>query len=265
VDAHVGYRLPPALRGRLRAGQWLRTAHRGLPYVAPGNTASAIAAAAGLGVDVIEIDLHATADGRLVLWHDEAIPAPGQSVPIASTTLHKLRQLDLGQGEHIIELADAMAIARDRAALMIDLKTNGLARPIAETARRLNFAPLIVCGHFWGSMRWLRRHVPEIGISFTLDRPWRRRLGQALIDRSADAVTVNRCMIDRALISHYHARGVAVLAWTVDDPAEMQRLLDLGVDGLTSNRPDLFPALAQSRTRTIEPGLARHGAPALGD
>ncbi|MGN6696773.1 MAG: glycerophosphodiester phosphodiesterase [Thermomicrobiales bacterium] len=263
MDAHVGYRLPPALRGRLRAGQWLRTAHRGLPYVAPGNTTSAIAAAADLGVDVIEIDLHATADGRLVLWHDEEIPAPGQAVTIATATLHKLRQLDLGQGERIIELADAMAIARDRAALMIDLKANGLARPIAETARRLDFAPLIVCGHFWGSMRWLRRHVPEIGISFTLDRPWRRRIGQALIDRSADAVTVNRRMIDRALISHYHNRGIAVLAWTVDDPAEMQRLLDLGVDGLTSNRPDLFPTIATPRAQLIDPDLVRLGAPAL--
>jgi glycerophosphoryl diester phosphodiesterase len=263
VDAHVGYRLPPALRGRLRAGQWLRTAHRGLPYVAPGNTAGAIAAAADLGVDVIEIDLHATADGRLVLWHDEEIPAPDQPVTIATATLDKLRHLDLGQGERILELADAMAITRDRAALMIDLKANGLARPIAETARQLNFAPLVVCGHFWGSMRWLRRHVPEIGISFTLDRPWRRRIGQALIDRSADAVTVNRRMIDRALIGHYHNRGIAVLAWTVDDPAEMQRLLDLGVDGLTSNRPDLFPTLATPRARLIDPDPVRLGAPAL--
>lgn len=245
LESHVGFGLPAALRRRLAAGEWLRTAHRGAPTVAPGNSAPAIAAAAERGVDLIEIDLRATADGRLVLWHDDEIAGPGGvRLPIATSSLRTLRRIDIGGGERIVELAEAIEIARGRAGLLLDLKAERLARPVVETVRRRDFGPVVVCGHYWGSLQRIKRFAPEIGVAFTVDRAWRRLLGGTLIDRAADAVAVNWRLIDRAFVRHYHARGIAVLAWTIDDPARMGCLLDLGVDGLTSNRPDLFAALA---------------------
>ncbi len=73
TEKPVGAGLPSPLRERLAAGRWLRTAHGGAPYAALSNTAGAIEAAAALGVDVIEVDVRATADGRMVLWHDEDV------------------------------------------------------------------------------------------------------------------------------------------------------------------------------------------------
>jgi glycerophosphoryl diester phosphodiesterase len=237
----IGHRLPGALHDRLLAGDWLRTAHRGLPRSAPGNSLRAIAAAAALGVDLIEVDLHRTADGHLVLWHDDDLVAPGVKLPIARTTLAKLRTVDLGGGERISELAEAMDLARGRAGLMIDLKAGGLAQGLVATARRLDFGPIVACGHYWGSLRLIKAFDPSIGVAFTLHRTWRRPLGAVQIERGhADAVTVNWRIIDHQLIRRYHACGVAILAWTVDDPAQMRRLLALGVNGLTSNRADLF-------------------------
>lgn len=253
LESHVGFGLPAPLRRRLAAGEWLRTAHRGMPTVAPGNSRAAITAAAELGVDLIEIDLHTTADGCLVLWHDEEIVAPGIRLPIATSTLQALQRIDIGAGERVIELSEAITIARGRSGLLLDLKAERLARPVVETVRRFDFGPVIVCGHYWGSLRRIKRFAPEVGVAFTLDRAWRRLLGGALIDGAADAVTVNWRLIDRAFVRHYHARGIAVLAWTVDDPAQMRRLLDLGVDGLTSNRPDLFAACDGRRGRPHTP------------
>src|SRR5262249_39287346 len=150
---------------RLVAGGWLRTAHRGMPRVAPGNSPKSIAAAAALGVDLIEVDLHQTADGHLVLWHDDDIAAPGGNLAIARTTLAKLRNVDLGGGERIAGLAEAMELARGRAGLMIDLKAGGLAHALVATARRLNFGPIVACGHYWGSLRGIKALDPAIGVA----------------------------------------------------------------------------------------------------
>jgi glycerophosphoryl diester phosphodiesterase len=223
----------------------LRIAHRGAPTVAPGNTRAAIVAALALGVDLIEVDLHATADGHLVLWHDPTIPSGRGKVTIARQTLATLRQIDLGQGERLLELREAMALARDRAGLLIDLKAGGLAHGIAATARDCAFERLAVCGHYWSSLRLLRSLAPSVAIAFTINRSWQRVAAWPYLRRGeAHAVTINWRQLTHARVAQYRALNLAVIAWTVDDPTLMRRLLALGVDGITSNRPDLFAALA---------------------
>ena len=87
-----------------------------------------------------------------------------------------------------------------------------------------------------GQAVWLSNSV-----SLTLDHAWRRRYGDDGIERiDTDAVTVDWRILDLALVERCHARGLAVLAWTVDDLPLMRQLLAMGVDGLTSNRPDRF-------------------------
>jgi glycerophosphoryl diester phosphodiesterase len=222
----------------------LRIAHRGAPSVAPGNTRAAIVAALALGVDLIEVDLHATADGHLVLWHDPAIPSSRGKVTIARQSLATLRQIDLGQGERLIELRDAMELVRDRAGLLIDLKAGGLAHGIAATARDCAFERLAVCGHYWSSLRLLRSLAPTVAIAFTINRSWQRVAAWPYLRRGeAHAVTINWRQVTHARVAQYRALNLAVIAWTVDDPTLMRRLLALGVDGITSNRPDLFATL----------------------
>ena len=236
------------LRERLADGGWLRTAHRGAPTVAPGNSRRAIVAATNLGVDMVEVDIHRTADGYLVLWHDDALVINGARIPIATATMAALQSVDISQGEHIISLADGLNAVRGRTALLIDLKANGLAEQIVETVRTRGEQPVMVCGHFWESLREITHRAPEIGVSLTLDRAWQRRYGDDVIERiDTDAVTVDWRIADPAFVARCHARGLAVLAWTVDDLPLMRRLLAMGVDGLTSNRPDLFARVATSK------------------
>ncbi|MDQ6601994.1 MAG: glycerophosphodiester phosphodiesterase [Chloroflexota bacterium] len=237
--------LPVPLRERLAIDGWLRTAHRGAPTVAPGNSRQAIVAAAALGVDMVEVDIHRTADGHLVLWHDDVLVIDGARVALAATTMAALQAVDIGQGEHIIRLADGLDAVRGRAALLIDLKADRLAEQIVETVRRCDAGPVVVCGHYWESLREIKRRAPEMSISLTLDHAWRRRYGDDGIERiDTDAVTVDWRILDLALVERCHARGLAVLAWTVDDLRLMRQLLAMGVDGLTSNRPDRFAQVA---------------------
>ena len=229
------------LRERLAGGGWLRTAHRGAPTVAPGNSRRAIVAATNLGVDMVEVDVHRTADNCLVLWHDDVLVINGARIPVATATMAALQAVDIGQGERIISLADGLAAMRGRAALLIDLKADSLAEQIVATVRACGEQPVMVCGCFWESLREITRHAPEIGTSLTLGYNWREQYGDDAIERiDTGAVTVDWRILDPAFVARCHARGLAVLAWTMDDLSLMRRLLTMGVDGLTSNRPDRF-------------------------
>lgn len=190
---------------------------------------------------MVEVDIHRTADGHLVLWHDDTMPMGDARIPLARANHAALQSVDIGQGERIIGLADGLDAVRGRAALFIDLKADGLAEQIVSTIRACREQPVVVCGHFWESLREIKRRAPEIGTSLTLDQRWRQRHGDDVIERiDTDAVTVDWRILDAAFVEQCHACGLAVLAWTVDDLPLMRRLLAMGVDGLTSNRPDLF-------------------------
>lgn len=241
-----GSGLPPALARRLADGEWIRTGHRGAPRVAPGNSLRAVEAAAGLGMDLVEVDVRRSADGALVLWHDEDVRA-GRRLPVAETPLPDLRAAFLAAfGEELIELDTALLALKGRAGLLIDLKEEGLVEDILAALRARGFEDAVVCGEYRDDLREVKRAAPWVGTSLTLGLGWRERgAGPSVEEIDTDAVTVAWPHVDRDFVRRCHARGLAVLVWTVDNAALMRRLLRLGVDGLTSNRPDLLATLAQ--------------------
>jgi glycerophosphoryl diester phosphodiesterase len=245
----IGPGLPAPLREKLEAGQWLRTAHRGAPFVAPGNSAQALEAAAMIGVDLIEVDLHATRDGRLVLWHDDEVRGvDGSEHAIAASSLETLQSIDIGDGQRIITLETGIEIARGHCGLMVDLKAEGLAKGIVQTLRHLEFSPVIVCGGYRETLREIQSLEPSIGTSLTLSGDWRNAYGISDPEISTPAVTIDGRLLypqngGPELLETLHAQNIAVLAWTIDKPEDMHACLALGVNGLTSNRPDLFAQL----------------------
>lgn len=243
----VGAGLPFPLAERIARGGWIRTAHRGFPQAAPGNSARAIKAALDIGVDLVEVDVQATQDKYVVLWHDAEISAvDGTELVIAASSLSELQALDIGGGQHLITLEDGLDLARGRAGLMIDLKGAGLAEPIVNATRQAQFAPVIVCGGYWDTLKQIRDLAPEIGTSLTLTFGWQRKYGlENITGIDTDAVTVDGRLLNFEFIAELHAHSLAVLAWTIDRSEDMKTLLALGVDGLTSNRPDLFAQLAK--------------------
>lgn len=245
----IGQGLPAPLADRLAAGDWLRTAHRGAPLIAPGNSARALRAAADLGVDLVEIDVHAARDGRIVLWHDPEIAGPdGIERRIAESSYEELGAIDLGDGQRLIDLSEAIEIVRGRAGLMVDLKADDLGKGIVEVVRAQSFDPVVVCGGYWRTLQDIKRREPRIGTSLTLSGHWRAAYGLAEESEiDTDAVTLDARLIEPGFIERLHARGLAVLVWTIDDPDDMRACLGAGADGLTSNRPDLFSTIDATR------------------
>ncbi|HUX20538.1 MAG TPA: glycerophosphodiester phosphodiesterase, partial [Spirochaetia bacterium] len=209
-----------------------------------GNTLRSIEAAVAFGVDLVEVDVHRTRDNRLVLWHDEGVPSPEGELDIASESFESLKTSVQNEiGEELIDLGRAIELTRGVAGLMIDLKAEGLTSDIVSVVQSAGYTPAVICGEYWDELRFVLGSAPAIGASLTLNERWDEQSGPRIEEIDTPAVTVAWPVVNRIFVERMHERGIAVLVWTVDEPELMRRMLNLGVDGLTSNRPDLFRTL----------------------
>ena len=232
----------PYLLERLAGGP-LRTAHRGAPRLAPDNTLESIVAAARFDVDFIEIDVHRTRDGHLLLWHDDAFITPDGIYEISHHTLAELRALKVPDGT-LATLPEAVEAVQSHTGLMIDLKAPDLHAKIEQVLRVASFTDALVCGGYDETLSRLKAALPHIAVSRTPDTAYHRELPRRLqAEPYLDAVTVYWRTVGPHLVAAARGADVRVLAWTVDYPQIARQVLDAGADGITSNDVTLLAAL----------------------
>jgi glycerophosphoryl diester phosphodiesterase len=239
-----------------------RVGHRGAGAYEPQNTVRSFERAIAMGVDMVETDLRRSRDGALVLAHDAVLTADGQRLVIANNDLAALRSLDLGHGERILTLEMAFEVVRNPrglappegppppteqvVGLMIDLKEEGLESELVAAihASGLLHEQIIVPGGSRRSREILRGLDPQLPLSLSLDAEWDDRITPEFVAQiDTVAVTWQHPLISPERVALLHERDLFVYAWTVDDLVTMQRVIDAGVDGVITNRPDLFARL----------------------
>src|SRR5205823_13139 len=191
-------------------------------------------------------DVRRARDGALVLAHDEAVRGGGRELAVAEHDLAALRALDLGHGERIATLAEALARVRDRCAIMIDLKGEGFEAELVDAihASGLPYEQIVVPGGSDRSRAVLRSLDAKLPLSLSLDADWDARITPEFIAGiDTDAVTWEHPLITAERVDRLHERGLFVYAWTVDDLAAMRRVIEAGVDGVITNRLELFAEL----------------------
>lgn len=211
-------------------------AHRGASAYEPENSLAAFRRAVELSADGVELDVHETADGALVVVHDAALDGH----LIRDLPLERVRRHRLSNGEPVPTLDEALAALGDTALAFIEVKA--LSRtgdaalfgvidggPAPHRARVHSFDHRIVL-----RLRAARPDVPVgvLSVSYPIDPVAQVRAARA------QALWQQRDLIDVPLVEQVHAADCAVYAWTVDDPAHMRLLRDCGVDGICTNRPD---------------------------
>ena len=221
-------------------------AHRGASARAVENSLAAFRAAGPLGADAVELDIHATADGTLIVHHDAAI---GDSRPIPQLTTREARALALPNGQPVPTLPEALDAAGPGLGVFVEIKDLPAqfdARLFDALDHGPNPAGYAVHSFDHRVVRRLGRARPTLrrGVlssSYLVDPL------AALAAAGATALWQERTMVDRALVELLHGAGAELLVWTVDDPAEMRRLLTLEVDGLCTNHPDLARQAVDAR------------------
>lgn len=265
------------LRERLRPGCFLRTGHRGARGLAPENTLAGFGRARTAGIDMVELDVQLSQDGEVVVVHDPTVdrttdwagPGPGR---VAALPYAELARLDAGHaftpdggqtfpyrgaGARIPRLEEALEAFPDLL-FTIELKT---AHPelVARTAaivRRGAPGRAVLASSEHAALRAVRREAPELVTSFSgrevRDFYLLSCVGLAgLLFRSPASVIQapqwsdhergrGLQLITPRLLRAAHASGRALHVWTVNEVEAMRALIALGVDGITTDRPDLL-------------------------
>jgi glycerophosphoryl diester phosphodiesterase len=249
----------------------LAMAHRGFSLDGLENSMAAFRAAVELGFRHLETDVHTTADGVLLLFHDETLDritdGRGRISELPASTVALAR---IG-GAEPIPLFEELAMAFPDVRLNLDVKDWNSVEPLAAAIERYGLHDRVLIASFSDRRRRAvlkrlsRPAAASAGIVsnalFVLLGPWlpapllRLTAGRALRGVHALQVPVNYgavTVVTPGFVRRAHRHGLQVHVWTVNDPAEMHRLLDLGVDGIVTDRADLLKAVLQERGRWSE-------------
>jgi glycerophosphoryl diester phosphodiesterase len=238
-------------------------AHRGLATEVPENTLLAFAAAVSAGARYVETDVHASADGACVIAHDPDLTrVAGRTARVDSLTLAELRAVDLGQGQSFCTLEEALAAFPDTR-FNIDVKSAAAVGPVVRAITRAGASHRVLVSSFSES----RRSRALRGLPLVVSSASARRFAIALVAGKLGLQPIVNVVLrglvavqvpERALglsittppmIARLHRAGVEVHIWTVNDPERMTQLLDLGVDGIVTDRVDLALAVVAGRSK----------------
>jgi glycerophosphoryl diester phosphodiesterase len=246
----------------LRPAKPLVIAHRGASGERPENTLAAYELAVSQNADMIEIDLHRTRDGVIVIAHDERLPGLAGNGEIGDATLAEVRALDLGEGQRVPTLDEVLDGFATRIPFNLEIKRGGAgeypgleAEVMAALAAR-DLGPTLLFSSFYdGVLQRLRQVDPNarLGVLVSPRAPqdWVGRCERV----GAEAVHFWKGLATEESIAAAHERGWAVYVYTVDDPGEMRTLLGRGCDGLFTN----FPARMRALRDADGPGTAGGG------
>lgn len=224
------------------------TAHRGSPEKAPENTLPALEQAIIDGADAVEFDVRQTRDGALVLWHDRDLRRlGGDARAVAEVTLAQMRRLDVGAafgpefaGTGVATLAEAIEVLRGRAAIHVDIKHS----PRTPEITRKVIEELQAHGVTEDSAILSNRPAVLAEVGERAPGLERVQLAEFIIgdlDRSVfDALALRQNRVNAAAVARARRHGHALHVWTVNDPAAMERFIDLGVDHIITDRPQVL-------------------------
>ncbi|MGP3988278.1 glycerophosphodiester phosphodiesterase [Streptomyces sp. 3N207] len=214
----------------------LTVGHRGVMGVEPENTLRSFVRAEREGLDVVELDLHLSKDGELVVMHDADVARTTDgSGPISDFTLAELRELDAGQGERVPvfdEVVDAVG-----SPLQAEIKDRAAARVLAETIVRRGLQERVTVISFHAeALRETREHLPDIPLVLVAGRssPTAPERAQEL---GARMISLELQHVDADIVRRAHDAGIQVISWTVNTDEELARVRELGLDGVVTDMP----------------------------
>jgi glycerophosphoryl diester phosphodiesterase len=211
-------------------------AHRGASGVEFENSRAAFRAAARLGADGVELDVHGARDGTLVVHHDPRIDGH----PIALLGVEELAQLRLANGESPPTLADALATIGPRLRVFVEVKAldpsldESFFRALDQGPNPSGYAVHSFDRDVIRRLGALRPRIPRGVLSDTHPAEPLRLLEET----GATVLWQEAGSLDAALVAVVHATSREVFAWTVNEPSDIERALALGVDGICTNFPD---------------------------
>jgi len=236
-------------------------AHRGLAVDAPENTMLAFAKAVAAGAQYIETDVHVSLDGVAVVAHDPGLArVAGRDIKVSQLTMAELRRIELGDGQGFCSLADALD-GFPETRFNVDVKITGAVLPAARAIREIRAVDRVLVTSFDEARRAAAvEQLPGIASSASARRflmalisakagisPATKRALSGLVAIQVPEKALGLRVTTQRMISRVHDLGLEMHVWTINEPQRMSHLLDLGVDGIVTDRADLALEVVKSR------------------
>ena len=233
-------------------------AHRGDPVNHLGNTLEAFESAAALGADMIELDCRVTADGQVVVVHDETLARPwGVHKPVAALTWEQV--CAVGQdGRRIPRLADILRATQ--LPVMVDMPGIEVVDASLAVVREAGALGRCVFAGRTGALVRLRQMAPSARIALSWDK--RELPGPELLNSTKpEFFNPYWRLVSARVVADMHSAGVGVSVWTLDRRWEMRRVLRMGVDAVITNQTARLVALLGKNYRKSGPFAGPDGGP----
>ncbi|KKD08847.1 MULTISPECIES: glycerophosphodiester phosphodiesterase family protein [unclassified Streptomyces] len=217
---------------------FLTIGHRGVMGLEPENTLRSFVAAQQAGLDVIELDLHLSKDGALVVMHDTDVDRTTDGTgPIAEKTLAELRALDAGRGERVPvfeEVLDAV-----RSPLQAEIKDMQAARALAEVMLRRDLVARVEVSSFHDeAIAEISRLVPGVRTALIASR-----YGTDIVDRAVEAGAATVCLnirrITLEVVEAARKADLRIIGWVVNTQDHLRLVRALQLDGATTDYPEI--------------------------
>ncbi|EGE46154.1 glycerophosphoryl diester phosphodiesterase [Streptomyces sp. ACT-1] len=217
---------------------FLTLGHRGVMGVEPENTLRSFVRAEASGMDAIELDLHLSKDGALVVMHDVDVDRTTDATgPIAARTLAELRELDAGRGERIPVFEEVLEAVSSP--LQAEIKDVAAARALADVIRERDLVGRVEVSSFHDeAVTEIARLVPGVRTVLIASR-W----GPDVVDRAkaagAATLALNIRRLTLEIVEQAHSEGVKVIGWVVNTQDHLRLARALGLDGATTDFPEI--------------------------
>lgn len=224
-------------------------AHRGASHDAPENTLASVNLAWERNADAVEVDVHLSKDKRILVIHDKDTKrTSGRKMVISESISTDLRSLDASngmekfKGEKIPFLEEVIKTIPEGRLLFIEVKTDTLIIPslVDLLASSPYKSQLVVISFDFDVCAMMKKEIPDIPVywlHYTLSGSYKTKWISRAVDAGLDGLNFRHKGISQDYVEAVHRSGMKMFTWTVDDPEEAARLIECGIDGITSNRP----------------------------
>lgn len=237
--------------------------HRGFSAAAPENTLASFKKAMEVGVDMIELDVHLSKDGQVVVIHDDTLNRTTNGKgKVAGYTLNELKQLDAGSwfgsqfsGERIPTLREVLELTRGQVSLCIELKGGDLGqytlkdladRSLQEVEKAAMLSQVLFASFDLSAIERIREKNPGIPVALIYSRSWSSPQ-EVTGGRPIPVLSFRGTVLTQTNASKARLEGIKVLVWTLNAEEHMEHFLKIGVDGIITDYPDRLIKILQKR------------------
>jgi len=216
--------------------------HRGDPTREPENTIRSIVRAFKVGADFVEVDVRLSKDGVPVVIHDETVDRTSNGHGyVREMTLEQLKMLDFGKGEKIPTLEEALEVVKKmKGKVIVEIKEEGFESKIIRILKEKRMINVSMITSFnFETIKRVKELTPKITVGAIFGRKFKGDMLKTLLRLEADFAVPRYTLVTSDIVEIMHQNSLKVAVWTVDNPNDMIKFANMGVDAIVTNNPEL--------------------------